>query len=147
MLVILPNDGLAALESKLSAKRIAAWHAKLKAQEVRVFLPKFKITWGAESLKKPLRQLGMTDAFATETADFSGMNGAKDLFISDVLHKAFVEVNEEGTEAAAATIVMLEGLGISKHPPPVFRADRPFLFLIQENATGGILFMGRMAVP
>jgi serpin B len=152
MLVILPDDKtptrLVALENTLTAKRIATWRAKLKMQEVQVFLPKFKITWGAESLKKLLQQLGIKDAFSVESADFSGMSGAKDFSISDVLHKAFVEVHEAGAEAAAATVVELVALGISNRPPPpVFRADHPFLFLIQENATGSILFMGRMAVP
>jgi serpin B len=87
--------------------------------------------------------MGMVDAFGA--ADFSGMTGQRDLFISAVVHKAFVDVNEEGTEAAAATAVLMAR---SIPPPtPVFRADHPFLFLIRENSTGSILFLGRVVDP
>ena len=87
--------------------------------------------------------MGMVDAFDSNKANFSGMNGQpKDLFIGAVLHKAFVDVNEEGTEAAAATAVRV-ATGI----PPIFRADHPFLFLIKDNKTGSILFMGRLLDP
>jgi len=80
------------------------------------------------------------------SADFSGLNGERNLFISAVLHKAFVEVNEEGTEAAAATGVVI-GLRAVAAPPAVFRADHPFLFLIREKTCGSILFLGRLADP
>ena len=90
--------------------------------------------------------MGMPDAFDLAKADFSGMTGTKELFISAVLHKAFVEVNEEGTEAAAATGVVI-GLKSKPAPPPVFRADHPFVFMIRDNATGSILFIGRVADP
>jgi serpin B len=86
----------------------------------------------------------MKDAF-TDAADFSGMDGKKDLCISNVVHKAFVEVNEEGTEAAAATGVVMRLTAVRM--TPVFRADRPFIFLIRENQTGSILFIGRMMNP
>jgi serpin B len=91
----------------------------------------------------------MTDAFIYGQADFSGMNGRKDLFIGDVIHKAFVEVNEEGTEAAAATaVVMMPGAALlNPRPIPVFRADHPFLFLIRDNRNGSILFLGRVTNP
>ena len=89
----------------------------------------------------------MTDAF-TGRADFSGMDGTNDLFISALIHKAFVEVNEEGTEAAAATAVVMETKGIHiPEEPVVFRADHPFLFLIRDNRTGSILFLGRIVDP
>ena len=89
----------------------------------------------------------MTDAF-TGKADFSGMDGKKDLYISDVVHKAYVTVDEEGTEAAAATAVIIMFKGISHEPPtPTFRADHPFLFFIRDNRTGSILFLGRMTNP
>ena len=89
--------------------------------------------------------MGMKDAFGKK-ADFSGMNGRKDLFISAVVHKAFVDVNEEGTEAAAATGVVIETTSV-RPPPPVFRADHPFLFLIRHEKTGVILFLGRVLNP
>ena len=92
--------------------------------------------------------MGMTDAFNSTNADFSGMDGRKDLYISSVVHKAFVDVNEEGTEAAAATgVVMTLSAAMPANPIPVFRADHPFLFLIRDNHTGSILFFGRMMNP
>ena len=142
MLVVLPagKDTLAGLEKGLALAQIAGWIKSLRKQEVRVYLPKFKLTCECE-LSKGLSALGMRDAF-TGKADFSGMNGRKDLFISAVLHKAFVDVNEEGTEAAGATAVVMKKTNGGRRL--VFRADRPFLFLIRHNATGAILFMGRV---
>jgi serpin B len=91
--------------------------------------------------------MGMPTAF-TFGADFSGMDGTGGLFIDDVFHKAFVDVNEEGTEAAAATAVMMTlSYHMDYEPIPVFRADHPFIFLIQDNDTGNILFMGRVVNP
>ena len=89
--------------------------------------------------------MGMPDAFTTK-ADFSGMTGNKELFISAVVHKAFVDVNEEGTEAAAATAVTMRMTAVST-PPPAFRADHPFLFMVRHNPSGSILFMGRVVNP
>jgi serpin B len=99
------------------------------------------------TLKAPLTSLGMTDAFDPSKANFAGMSSAPPgLFIGEGFHKAFVEVNEEGTEAAAATGVVV--MPASMPPPkPVFRADHPFLFLIRDDATGAILFLGRIADP
>jgi serpin B len=145
MVVLLPKakDGLAALEASLSAEKLTDWLGKLHRRKVEVALPRFKTT--AEfSLKDTLVAMGMTDAFGD--ADFSGMTGAKDLFISAVIHKAFVDVNEEGTEAAAATAVVMRPLN-GGGPPPVFRADHPFLFLIRDTKTGSILFLGRILDP
>ena len=93
-----------------------------------------------------LKEMGMKDAFDLLRADFSGMTEKKELFISKVLHKAFVEVNEEGTEAAAATAVVMN-LKSMPRPAPVFRANRPFLFMIRDNYSGSILFMGRVMNP
>jgi serpin B len=109
-----------------------------------VYLPKFKMT-SQFSMAKMLAAMGMPDAFSG-AADFSGMNGKRDLFISAVIHKAFVEVNEEGTEAAAATAVVMRLTAIPT-PPPVFRADHPFIFMIKDNSSGSILFMGRVSNP
>ncbi len=149
MMVVLPRepDGLAALEAQLSPERLAEWTSQLAEREVRVQLPKFKMTWGAAELNGRLKALGMRDAFDGNRADFSGMDGKTDwLYIGLVLHKAFVDVNEEGTEAAAATAVAMRVKSMSR-PPVEFRADHPFLFLIQEEETGTILFLGRVADP
>ena len=97
-------------------------------------------------LGKTLAKMGMPSAF-TGQADFSGMTGQQDLFISEVVHKAFVDANEEGTEAAAATAVMMAKSALPARPIPEFRADHPFLFLIRDNATGTILFFGRVMDP
>jgi len=147
MVVLLPKakDGLADLEKALSAEKVAEAVAKLRKQKVMVVLPKFKTTAEFEQLKEPLIALGMKDAFGTD-ADFSGMNGKKDLFISAVVHKAFVAVDEEGTEAAAATAVVVK-LTALREPPPIFRADHPFVFLIRDKRSGAVLFLGRLTDP
>ena len=134
MLILLPDPGEAlALQ----------WPADLEftEMEVMVQLPKFKID-SSFRLGNTLAALGMPLAFSPQ-ADFSGMDGSKELSIGFVIHKAFVEVNEEGTEAAAATAVGMRFSGM----PPQFIADRPFLFLIRENTTGTILFIGRVTDP
>ncbi len=143
MVVLLPNeiDGLARLETDLTVENLDRWTSRLRERDVSVFLPRFEITLPFD-LTETLRAMGMVDAF--ENADFSGMAEGL-LFIAAVLHKAFVKVDEEGTEAAAATaVIMARGV---PEPPPVFRADHPFLFLIRENATGSILFLGRVMNP
>ncbi len=147
MIVLLPktDDGLPSLDANMTPDNLRAYTAALHPVEVDVFLPKFKMTCGFR-LAETLAALGMSDAFDAQKADFSGMTGTKDLFISEVIHKAFVDVNEEGTEAAAATaVVKLATARPMKRP--VFRADHPFLFLIRANATGSILFLGRLADP
>jgi serpin B len=110
-------------------------------------LPKFRIEYGVE-LNRPLKALGMKQAFDSNAADFSGI-ADRGLFISQADQKAFVEVNEEGTEAAAVTMLQNETLGIEPPPPPPFRmiVDRPFLFLIEDQSTGTILFMGVIFDP
>ena len=150
MLALLPGtvDGLGNLETELTVKNLTAWTTGLRSRKVNAFLPKFKVT-SEISLAKTLEALGMSDAFNYPQADFSGMDGRKDLFISAVEHQAFAEVNEEGTEAAAATAVMI-GVGaapLSPQPIPVFRADHPFLFLIRDNRNGSVLFLGRVTDP
>jgi serpin B len=146
MLVLLPKaaGGLTALEKGLSPEWLAKWAKPLRKQEVQVYLPKFTMT-SEFGLKDVLVKLGMKDAFNAGAADFSGMDGSKELFISAVVHKAFVDVNEEGTEAAAATAVVVGTTAMME--PTVFRADRPFVFLIRDNKTGSILFIGRVANP
>jgi serpin B len=143
MVVILPRlpDGLPAVEEQLTPKVLAEWLADLKDRgSLEVSIPKFKIETRYE-LREHLQALGMTDAFGS--ADFTGMaEGDRDP-ITHVSHKAFVEVNEEGTEAAAATAVVR---ALSSFPPPFF-ADHPFLFLIRDTKRGTILFMGRVEKP
>ncbi|HWG42101.1 MAG TPA: serpin family protein [Gemmataceae bacterium] len=151
MLVLLPKqvDGLAALEKALTADKLKDWRGELRTQEVEVTLPKFRMT-DEFALKDTLMALGMHKAF--ESADFSGMYDGREPFaIGAVTHKAFVEVNETGTEAAAATAVTIAATAMppSMPPPPipVFRADHPFLFAICDMQTGLLLFLGRVTNP
>ena len=150
MLVFLPETAtyLPALERHLTARTLPEVSKQMTPETVNVSLPRFKVEWGAKSLVKPLQALGMKAAFG-EDADLTGMHsGSEHLFVAEVMHKAFVDVNEEGTEAAAATAVVVGRTGFAPPPQPkVFRADRPFVFLIRENATGGVLFLGRFAGP
>jgi serpin B len=112
---------------------------------VRVAFPRFKVTQEFE-LNKTLGAMGMPLAFS-DRADFSGMDGRQDLYISNVLHKAFVDVNEEGTEAAAATGVAVGAKSAPPTPQQEFRADHPFVFLLRDTGTGSILFTGRVTNP
>ena len=151
MLVLLPRsrDGLGQLEEGLTPASLSAWTAGMRNQPVNVALPKFKISSGF-GLGDTLRTLGMKDAFDPGKADFSGMDGhAHWLYLSAVLHKAYIDVNEKGTEAAAATAVAVRAAGIAMplEPPREFRADHPFLFLIRDSASGSILFLGRVTKP
>lgn len=145
MLVLLPHDkdGLPRIENQLTPASLSKATTRMFEQDVIVHLPKFKVE-SAFTLNDVLVTLGMSDAF-NDKADFSGMDGSKWLSIGFVLHKAFIDVNEEGTEAAAATVVIMRSKGISS--PAEFRADHPFLFLIRENQTGSILFMGKVVKP
>lgn len=147
MVVVLPRqaDGLTALEAALDAASLKEWTEDLEQRKVSVFLPRFKIE-AAFSLSEALAALGMKDAFDPKVADLSGMDGTRELYLKEVVHKSFVEVNEEGTEAAAATGAVV-GVRSVPPPPPEFRADRPFLFFIRHEGTGAILFIGRVANP
>jgi serpin B len=149
MVILLPKavDGLAALESAMTLEALETLLKKLSPQRVQVSLPKFKLT-GEFKLNQVLSELGMPLAFDLDLADFSGMTGTRDLCISAVVHKAFVEVDEKGTEAAAATAVVMALRAVMHAPrPPVFRADHPFVFLIRDVRTGAILFLGRLVRP
>jgi len=143
MLILLPNvhSGLGKLEEALVSGRLLPMMDTLRAEEILLRLPKFKFTWGTTDLVTHLQALGMKEAF-TGRADFSGMDGTKGSFISLVLHKAFIEVNEQGSEAAAATAVIQK-----RSMPRMINVNRPFLFLIRDNRSGSILFLGRMADP
>jgi serine protease inhibitor len=146
MIILLSKDidGIGQLEKQLNPDQLGRWQKELSSQEVMVYLPQFKTTCEF-ALADTLKKMGMTDAF-TDAADFSGMAKYEGLFISSVVHKAFVEVNEEGTEAAAATGVVV-GLTGMPAPSPMFCADHPFIFMIQDNTTNSILFIGRVADP
>lgn len=150
MIVLLPKkvDGLAGLEKMLVGDGLAKCLKGLKSQNVKVTFPKFKCTREFR-LDKTLQALGMPDAFNPDKADFSGMTSEDKLFISAVVHKAFVAVDEEGTEAAAATAVVMARAANGHAPsePKTFTADHPFVFIIKHNKTGAILFMGRVADP
>lgn len=149
MLIVLPRkaDGLPAIEERFNTTHLADWTKAMRPGKTQVWLPKFKTT-SEFSLNRTLAGLGMKDAFSQASADFSGMDGSKGLYIGAVVHKAFVEVNEEGTEAAAATGVamMLKSARIEPQPA-VFRADRPFMFTIRDVKSGSILFLGRITDP
>ena len=145
MLVLLPKENnLETVEEFLTNEKLSEWKNLLSEQRVDIYVPKFKFET-KYFMVETLSNMGMPTAF-TDSADFSGMDGTQRLLIQNVIHQAFVEVNEEGTEAAAATAVVV---GIESGGPriPVFRADHPFIFIIQEKGTGNILFMGRVADP
>jgi len=144
LLLLPPQGGLKKLETQLSPEQLDAWKKGLYNRRVDVFLPKFILT-AKYMLPDTLAKMGMPTAF-TDSADFSGMDGTKNLYIQKVVHQGFVEVNEEGTEAAAATGVAM-GLKSMPMAAPKFRADHPFIFLIQERETGKIIFMGRVEKP
>ena len=146
MLVILPEEGsFEAFDASLDAEALSSVTGALEMQPVNVALPKFEFSTDVP-LKTVLTGLGMTSAFVPGVADLSGMDGTRDLYISDALHKAFVAVDEAGTEAAAATAVVV---GVTSAPlePRTFEADRPFIFLIRDRITGTILFAGRVLDP
>lgn len=146
MVIFLPKkkDGLADFEKTLSAAKLNEWLGKLRMEPtVNVSLPKFKMT-SEFSLSKTLSGMGMKLLFS-EGADLSGMNGKGGLFVSDAIHKAFVDVNEEGTEAAAATAIVVRPT--SARIEPFFRADHPFFFAIRDHRTGSVLFVGRVVDP
>lgn len=145
MILILPNkrSGIRNFENNFSLEEYESWHNFLKPVDINVFLPKFKLEYEKE-FKEVLSDLGMPIAFS-RAADFSGMTGKQDLQIDKVKHKSFIEVNEEGSEAAAATVVIMreKSAAIKK----TFNANRPFIFIIKENNTNSILFMGRIENP
>uniref|UniRef100_A0A7M4FIK4 Serpin B10 n=1 Tax=Crocodylus porosus TaxID=8502 RepID=A0A7M4FIK4_CROPO len=153
MFILLPddiNDNTTGLEldkvCKLTYEKLAEWTSpdRMAKVEVEMYLPRIKLEEGYD-LKSTLISMGMPDAFSPGTADFTGLSDKKDLFLSKIFHKSFVEVNEEGTEAAAATgIVIAERAHLKAIK---FKADHPFLFFIRHNKTKSILFFGRFCSP
>jgi serpin B len=146
MLVLIPRGGtVSSVEKIISPENLTKWRAALKDQRVDVYFPRFKLET-KYFLNDNLTHMGMPSAF-TGAADFSGIDGMPDIFISTVIHQAFVSVDEKGTEAAAATAVVFERNAVIEPPTPVFLADHPFMFLIQDDETGNILFMGKVVDP
>jgi serpin B len=143
MVVLLPASGqFDAFDQSLDAKTLDGILKALTSKQVVLSLPRFK-TESTFGLADSLKALGMRDAFAPDSADFSGMTGKRDFFIGAVVHKAYVSVDENGTEAAAATAVIV-GTSALPAAPVTFTADRPFIFLIRDVQTGAVLFVGRV---
>jgi serpin B len=146
MVILLPEQGrFDAFEASLNGQSVASIIEKIENKEVDLSMPRF--TYQSDfSLKQALTTLGMAEAFTPEVADFSGMDGKRDLFVQDVLHKAFIAVDETGTEAAAASGVVV---GTTSVPAEIIRVqvNRPFIFVIRDIGTGAILFIGRVVNP
>ncbi len=144
MTVVLPNNknDINKIAESITNDTWNEWLSQLTAQELDLYLPKFKLEWD-DNLKDVLTELGMGIAFDPDNADFTRINPQIPLWISRVIHKTFVEVTEEGTEAAAATVVemVFESAGPTI---PVFRIDHPFIFAIREQHSGTIIFMGKV---
>jgi serpin B len=149
MVILLPSqvDGYGQLEEQLSPAFLSSVLAQMTNQTVQIFLPRFTLSSGFD-LVDTLAEMGMPDAFDA-AADFSGMDGTADLSISHVFHKAWGEVDEEGTEAAASTVVtVVTSVVVGPSPSiPVFRADHPFIFFIRDAQSGSVLFLGRLVDP
>ena len=150
MIVVLPHsdDGLDSIEKLVSADMLESWISKLDGRDVNLWLPKFKLE-EQFSLNKTLSALGIRDAFEPGPANFERMTGDRSLYISAVEHKAFIEVNEDGCEAAAGTSCRLTEYGVdlshvAPEDPLDFRVDHPFLFLIKHRDSSVILLMGRV---
>jgi serpin B len=147
MLVILPKTaaGREEVERDMSPAHLDRWIARMQERSIEIHLPRFRVEADC-ALERELPAMGMPDAFDPGRADFSGMDGRRDLFIGAVRHRAFIEVEETGTTAAAATGVMMP-TALIRPAPIVFRADHPFLFLIRDARSGVVLFLGRYAQP
>jgi serpin B len=146
MVILLPDAGnFPAFEGAASGEQVSGIIGGLQRKQVNLTLPKFTFE-SKVSLKDTLKAMGITDAFTPGAADFSGMDGSRELYLSDVIHKAVVAVNEKGTEAAAATAAIV---GVTSAPadPVTLTVDRPFLFLIRDVKTGAVLFVGRVLNP
>jgi serpin B len=147
LVILLPGEeaGINELEKTLTAESLSNWLATVRRRQVIVTVPRFQMTHKFD-MGAVLQAMGMTDAFS-DAADFSGMTGRRDLFLSAVIHQAYVDVNEEGTEAAAATGVVMKVTSMAPGRTPIFRADHPFIFLIRDLRSGSLLFLGRVLDP
>lgn len=151
MVVLAPNDpkGLPALEKILSGSNVSTWTKSLRQRETTIRLPKFKMA-ASYDLKETLSSMGMPTAFNVGQANFTGISKSEEFYVGAAVHQAFIEVNEKGTEAAAATGMSLdERSALKPEVPftPVFNADRPFVYLIRDVESGAVLFMGRITNP
>uniref|UniRef100_A0A0P5HWD4 Serine protease inhibitor serpin n=1 Tax=Daphnia magna TaxID=35525 RepID=A0A0P5HWD4_9CRUS len=150
MFIVLPNkmDGLPELEAKLHETSLDDSNVEMRSAKLHVSIPKFKLEADVK-LKDILINMGMSDIFDEKSADFSGISGEKDLYVSNIFHKSFIDVNEEGSEAAAATgaVMMTRMMMLPVEPPAPFVADHPFYYFIRDNTTKMILFSGRLAQP
>jgi serpin B len=150
MTVLLPKENvdLADIVSSIDNDKLTNWINSMYETELDIYLPKFKVETDNYIINDYLKNLGMEKAFIADEADFSGLTGLNELFISKVVHKAFIEVNEEGTEAAAATAVIMARSSINGGGSRViFEADHPFMYLIRHKETGTILFTGIVSSP
>jgi len=146
MVLLLPEAGrFEAFEEALDAGRVDALLETLSRRRVALTMPRFEFESSME-LSETLGQMGMSDAFGEGVADFSGMDGTPNLFISAVVHKAFVAVDEAGTEAAAATAAIVGERAMPEEPVEM-TVDRPFVFLIRDRLSGSVLFVGRVVDP
>ncbi len=147
MVIVLPNEanGLQKIEEELDASRIASWMARLSLQEVRIHIPRFKFDTTI-ALSQTVRALGVELALNRQ-ADFSGMAADPGVFVSDLIHRATIDIDEQGMVAAGATESAMWTMKATASKPLHFLADHPFLFLIRENESGRILFLGRFAEP
>ena len=152
MLILLPRqrDGLPALEKSLTGDALNGWLSQLSPELLQVYLPRFRVE-GEYQLTGNLQKMGMTDAFNANTADFSGIVSSGKLSIDQVIHKTFISVDEEGTEAAAVTSITMRATAMRQHTPQpepiIFQADHPFLFVLRHRSTGALLFIGRISNP
>lgn len=145
MLILLPSENISisVIESNLTVEKLKEWKEQMKETVLNaIYLPKFEFE-KKYFLEQNLKNLGMISACDPGRADFSGMTGWKGLFIQHVIHHSYVKVNEEGTEAAGATAVIMRHVASEK----IFKADHPFIFVIQQRDTGNILFIGRVVNP
>ncbi len=147
MIIILPKVSMSKVERMLTEEKLKLWKGMMQEKEVVVSLPKFKFE-AKYYISKILAKMGMPLAFDPNKADFTGMSKETGLYISDVIHQAFVEVAEYGTEAAAATAVVMRMTAVMPTEKPIiFKADHPFIFVIQQKETCNILFMGKVNDP
>ncbi|XP_072216430.1 serpin E3 [Excalfactoria chinensis] len=145
MFIVLPSHKrtpLSQIESHLSAKTIALWSSSLKRTKMDIFLPRFSIQ-SLFDLKTVFSALGIRDAFDPITANFKGISEQAGLYISEAIHKAKIEVTEDGTKASGATAMVL----LKRSRTPIFKADRPFIFFLRQANTGSVLFIGRVTNP
>jgi serpin B len=147
MIALLPNETISidGLIEQLTIENWKKWNNNMTYQEVELSLPKFKYVYGTKLINQELQALGLLKAFNADEADFSNITDDQ-IFISRVMHKAFIEVNETGSEAAAATIIEFENTSIGE-TEPVFNANRPFIFAIYHQPSESILFIGKVAYP